>query len=107
MPNDGNGKPNNGNGKKNGLLLTDFELEVMNNLWSRGKASASRVQMDMIRSGLMYAYPSVYSVLRKFTKTGVCKFHQSGYISTFSPQKTRDQIAEAWIRHLEEKIFGS
>ena len=60
----------NGNGKKNGLLLTDFELEVMNNLWTRGKASASRIQMDMIRSGLMYAYPSVYSVLRKFTRTG-------------------------------------
>ena len=107
MLNNGNGKNNNGNGKKNGLLLTDFELDVKNNLWNRGKASASRIQMDMIRNGLMYAYPSVYSVLRKFTRTGICKFHQSGYISTFSPQKTRDQIAEAWIRHLEQKIFGS
>jgi predicted transcriptional regulator len=92
--------------RSNRLLLTDIELELMRCIWEKGKASASEVQMQLVRSGKETAYTTVKTMLDRLVKAGVCTSKEIKGRYYYSPRVTQAEIARQWFDHLNEKIFG-
>ena len=90
----------------NRLLLTDMELELMRCLWEKGKASASEVQMEMIRGGRETAYTTVKTMLDRLVKAGVCRSNEIRGRYYYSPKVSPNDIAREWYQHLNRMIFG-
>jgi len=88
------------------MLLTDIELELMRCVWDRGKASASEVQMQLVRGGKETAYTTVKTMLDRLVKAGVCSSREVKGRYYYSPKATPADIARKWYEHLNEKIFG-
>lgn len=90
----------------NRFLLTDMELELMRCVWEKGKASASEVQMNMIRGGRETAYTTVKTMLDRLVKAGVCRSIEIRGRYYYSPKVSPNDIAREWYRHLNGMIFG-
>jgi predicted transcriptional regulator len=92
--------------RTNRLLLTDIELELMRCVWEKGKASASEVQMQMVRSGKETAYTTVKTMLDRLVRAGVCSSKEVKGRYYYSPKVSQAEIAKEWYQHLNEKIYG-
>ena len=92
--------------RSNRYLLTDIELELMRCVWEKGKASASEVQMEMIRNGKETAYTTVKTMLDRLVKAGICNAEEIKGRYYYSAKVTRAQIAREWYQHLNQLIFG-
>src|SRR5437867_13162407 len=92
--------------RSNRMLLTDIELELMRCVWDRGRASASEVQMQMVRGGKETAYTTVKTMLDRLVKAGVCNSKEIKGRYYYSPKVSQAEIAREWYQHLNEKIFG-
>lgn len=92
--------------RSNQFLLTDIELELMRCVWAKGKASASEVQMELVRSGKETAYTTVKTMLDRLVKASVCNSTEIKGRYYYSPKVTQAQIAREWYSHLSQKIFG-
>lgn len=57
--------------RENRLLLTDIEMELMQSIWEKGTASASQVQLQMVRQGKEAVYTTVKTMLDRLVKA-VC-----------------------------------
>jgi predicted transcriptional regulator len=90
----------------NRFLLTDMELELMRCVWNKGKASASEVQMEMIRGGRQTAYTTVKTMLDRLVKAGVCRSNEIRGRYYYSPRVSANDIAREWYQHLNKMIFG-
>ncbi len=92
--------------RTNRLLLTDIELELMRCVWEKEKASASEVQMQMVKSGKETAYTTVKTMLDRLVKAGVCTSREIKGRYYYSPKVSQAEIARVWFEHLNEKIFN-
>lgn len=92
--------------RENRMLLTDIELELMRCVWEKGNASASAVQMQMVRQGKETAYTTVKTMLDRLVKAGVCSSKEVKGRFYYTPQISQSDIARHWLKHLNEKIFG-
>src|SRR4026207_1192168 len=92
--------------RTNRLLLTDIELELMRCVWEKGKASASEVQMQMVRGGKETAYTTVKTMLDRLVKAGVCNSKEVKGRYYYSPKVSQADIAREWFEHLNDKIYG-
>ena len=93
--------------RTNRLLLTDIELELMRCVWDKGKASASEVQMQMVRGGKETAYTTVKTMLDRLVKAGVCTSREVKGRYYYSPKVSQAEIAREWFEHLNDKIYGA
>lgn len=92
--------------RTNRFLLTDIELELMRCVWNKGKASASEVQMQMVREGKETAYTTVKTMLDRLVKANVCVSKEVKGRYYYSPKVSQADIAKEWYTHLNEKIYG-
>lgn len=88
------------------MLLTDIELELMRQVWAKEKASASEVQMEMVRAGKETAYTTVKTMLDRLVKAGVCTSKEVKGRYYYSAKVSQAEIAKEWYNHLNEKIYG-
>lgn len=88
------------------MLLTDIELELMRCVWNKGKASASEVQMQLVREGKETAYTTVKTMLDRLVKANVCVSKEVKGRYYYSPRVTQADIAKEWFTHLNNKIYG-
>ena len=75
-------------------------------LWDKGRASASRVQLQLIREGKETAYTTVKIMLDRLVRAGVCTADETRGRYYYSPKVSRAEIAREWYKHLQRKIFG-
>lgn len=87
-------------------MLTDIELDLMRCIWEKGKASASEVQMQMVRNGKETAYTTVKTMLDRLVKAQICISKEVKGRYYYSPKVTQSDIAREWYSHLNKKIFG-
>ena len=92
--------------RANRLLLTDTELDLMRCVWDKGVASASSVQMQMVREGKEIAYTTVKTMLDRLVKAGICSSKEIKGRFHYSAKLSQADIAREWYRHLNEKIYG-
>jgi predicted transcriptional regulator len=92
--------------RANRFLLTDIELDLMRCIWERKRASASEVQMQMVRNGKETAYTTVKTMLDRLVKTGICSSKEIKGRYYYSPLVSQSAIAREWYKHLNKKIFG-
>jgi BlaI family transcriptional regulator, penicillinase repressor len=92
--------------RENKMLLTDIELELMKCVWAKGNASASAVQMQMVREGKETAYTTVKTMLDRLVKAGVCSSKEIKGRFYYTPITSQAEIARQWLKHLNEKIYG-
>jgi predicted transcriptional regulator len=92
--------------RANRFLLTDIELDLMRCIWEKGKASASEVQMQMVRNGKETAYTTVKTMLDRLVKAGICNSREIKGRYYYSPKVTQSDIAREWYQHLNKKIYG-
>lgn len=79
--------------RTNRFLLTDIELELMRAVWNKGKASASEVQLEMVRDGRETAYTTVKTMLDRLVKAGVCSAKETRGRYYYSPRVSREKLA--------------
>lgn len=87
-------------------MLTDIELDLMRCIWAKGKASASEVQMQMVRNGKETAYTTVKTMLDRLVKAGICSSKEIKGRYYYSPKVSPSDIAREWYQHLNKRIFG-
>jgi predicted transcriptional regulator len=92
--------------RANRFLLTDIELDLMRCIWEKGKASASEVQMQMVRNGKETAYTTVKTMLDRLVKAGICNSREIKGRYYYSPKVSQSDIAREWYQHLNKKIYG-
>jgi len=92
--------------RANRFLLTDIELDLMRCIWEKGKASASEVQMQMVRNGKETAYTTVKTMLDRLVKAGICSSREIKGRYYYSHKVSQADIAREWYQHLNKKIFG-
>jgi predicted transcriptional regulator len=92
--------------RANRFLLTDIELDLMRCIWEKGKASASEVQMQMVRNGKETAYTTVKTMLDRLVKAGICSSKEIKGRYYYSPKVSPSDIAREWYQHLNKRIFG-
>ena len=76
-------------------------------VWEKGKASASEVQMQMVRGGKETAYTTVKTMLDRLVKAGVCNSKEVKGRYYYSPKVSQAEIAREWYEHLNNKIYGT
>ncbi|MCI0619331.1 BlaI/MecI/CopY family transcriptional regulator [bacterium] len=91
--------------RENRLLLTDIELELMRCIWDKGTASASAVQMQMVRDGKETAYTTVKTMLDRLVRAGVCTAKETKGRYYYAAKISQAEIAKEWLRHLNEKLY--
>lgn len=75
-------------------------------VWAKGSASASAVQLQMVREGKETAYTTVKMMLDRLVKAGVVTSKEIRGRYHYSSRISQAQIAREWYKHLNEKIFG-
>lgn len=93
--------------RTNLLLLTDVELDIMRCVWDKGSASASGVQMDMVRKGKETAYTTVKTMLDRLVRAGVCSSKEVRGRYVYTAKLSQEAVAREWYTHLHRMIYGS
>jgi len=88
------------------LLLTDVELDLMQCVWAGKKVPAGKVQLQLVRQGKETAYTTVKTMLDRLVKVGVAGARVQNRRYVYYPKVLQKDVANAWYRHLNQKIFG-
>ena len=90
--------------KKTKNLLTDAELELMNELWALGSASVKDVLARLPADRAM-AYTSGATILRILEDKGFVESQKNGKSLTYTPRLAKDQYQTRSLQNLSRTLF--
>ncbi|MCT4558506.1 MAG: BlaI/MecI/CopY family transcriptional regulator [Pelagimonas sp.] len=90
--------------KKKSDLLTEVELEFMNELWTLGEGTVRDV-LDQLPEGRDLAYTSAATILRILEQKGFVTSHKAGKSHVFKPALAKDAYQMRSLRDLSAKLF--
>lgn len=85
-------------------LLTNLELELMKTVWKRGKATVKEVKNALPRRKPL-AYSTVLTVMRILERKGFVRHETLDRTYVYYPVVTRDEVIEAMVRNLANRLF--
>jgi predicted transcriptional regulator len=85
-------------------LLTNLELELMKTVWKRGKATVKEVKNALPRRKPL-AYSTVLTVMRILERKGFVRHDTLDRTYVYYPVVTRDEVIEAMVRNLANRLF--
>ena len=90
--------------KKNRSLLTEVELEFMNELWALGEGSVRDV-LDQLPSERNLAYTSGATILRILEDKGFVASHKTGKTLIYAPLLSKDKYQTRSLQNLSRTLF--
>ena len=90
--------------RKQGTVLTDLELKVMNVLWDRGDATAREV-LDALAPERTFAYTTLSTILTILGRKGFVFYRKEGKTYRYIPDITREEMTNRAVDELTRKFF--
>jgi len=90
--------------KKKSQLLTEVELEFMNELWALGEGTVRDV-LDRLPDGRDLAYTSAATILRILEQKGFTTSHKVGKKHVYTPTLAKDAYQTRTLKNLSMKLF--
>ncbi|MEM0947293.1 MAG: BlaI/MecI/CopY family transcriptional regulator [Pseudomonadota bacterium] len=90
--------------KKNQKLLTEVELEFMNELWAIGKGSVRDV-LARLPEDRNLAYTSGATILRILEEKGFVESRKDGKALTYTPLLAKDTYQTRSLQNLSRTLF--
>jgi len=90
--------------KKNNELLTEVELEFMNELWALGEGTVRDV-LDRLPEGRDLAYTSAATILRILEQKEFVTSRKDGKSHVFIPSLGKDAYQTRSLKDLSMKLF--
>jgi len=90
--------------RKKSATLTDGELEFMQVLWDKGRASASDV-VDALPGTPSPAYNSVLTRLRILEQEGYAGHEKTGRAFSYFPRIDRQEVRQHAVQRLVSQLF--
>ena len=88
-----------------GPKLGKVQLQIMQVLWNKGKASAREIT-ETLNRGEPIAHSTVQTLLRQLETKGVVSHERDRRTFVFHPLVNRASVARTEIRRLTERLFG-
>ena len=87
-------------------MVTDRELEILKNLWQRGKASVREVQDDLNKSAGPVAYSTVQTLLNIMEdKKGLVRHIVEGRTFIYVPKKSPERTIRELTARFVDRVF--
>ncbi|HKS25710.1 MAG TPA: BlaI/MecI/CopY family transcriptional regulator [Thermoanaerobaculia bacterium] len=90
---------------KNLHELTDLQLAIMKEIWSRGTATVTDVHEALIGSSAL-AKKTVGTMMARLEKQGFLVHYAEGREFIYEPTVTRYEVARAKMRNALDNLFG-
>jgi len=91
--------------KKNLHELTDLQLAIMGEIWSRGTASVTDVHEALLdATGL--AKKTIGTMMARLEKQGFLVHYADGREFIYEPTVTRYEVGRAKMRNVLDRLFG-
>lgn len=90
--------------KKKSYLLTEVELEFMNELWALGEGTVRDV-MARLPDGRELAYTSAATILRILEQKEFVTSRKEGKSHVYAPTLAKDAYQTRSLQHLSMKLF--
>lgn len=90
--------------KRKSELLTEVELEFMNELWAIGEGTVREV-LDRLPHERNLAYTSGATILRILDQKGFVTSRKAGKSHIYTPTLTKDSYQSRLLRDLSTKLF--
>jgi predicted transcriptional regulator len=90
---------------KNLHELTDLQLAIMKEIWSRGTATVTDVHEALIGSTAL-AKKTVGTMMARLEKQGFLAHYAEGREFIYEPTVTRYEVARAKMRNALDNLFG-
>lgn len=90
--------------KKKSALLTEVELEFMNELWALGEGTVRDV-LDRLPAGRNLAYTSAATILRILEKKKFVTSRKQGKSHVYVPALAKDAYQTRSLKDLSMKLF--
>ena len=90
--------------RKKSELLTEVELEFMNELWALGEGTVRDV-LDKLPEDRNLAYTSGATILRILEQKGFVTSRKVGKSHIYSPTLPKDAYQSRSLKHLSAKLF--
>src|ERR1043165_4955895 len=90
---------------KNLHELTDLQLSIMKETWSRGTATVTDVHEALIGSSAL-AKKTVGTMMARLEKQGFLAHYAEGREFIYEPTVTRYEVARAKMRNALDNLFG-
>lgn len=90
--------------KKKSYLLTEVELEFMNELWAIGEGTVRDV-MARLPDGRELAYTSAATILRILEQKEFVTSRKEGKSHVYAPTLAKDAYQTRSLQHLSMKLF--
>ncbi len=88
-----------------GPKLGKVQLQIMQVLWDKGKASAREIT-ETLNRGEPIAHSTVQTLLRQLEAKGVVAHERDKRTFVFQPLVNRASVARTEIHRLTERLFG-
>lgn len=90
--------------KKDGLRISDTELEIMNLLWHSGEALSSSEVFGRLDTG--WKYPTVTTLLGRLVEKGAVRYEKRGKAYYYSPAIDESAYKAQETGRFVEKLHG-
>lgn len=90
--------------KKNRSLLTEVELEFMNELWALGEGSV-RAVLERLPADRNLAYTSGATILRILEEKGFVTSRKDGKVLVYAPLLDKDTYQARSLKNLSRTLF--
>ena len=91
---------------ENTIRVTEYELAVLDVLWSRGSATIREITEDVYEETSTTAYATVQKLLERLETKGCVKRDRSSFAHVFRAQIDRTDLIGQGLENLAEKLCG-
>lgn len=93
-----------GRKKKQSDLLTEFEIKIMNVVWTLRSATVNDV-VEKLRT-YDYAYTTISTVMRGLEQKGILSPVKNGKAHIYVPELSRDEFESKALGHFVKNVFS-
>jgi predicted transcriptional regulator len=86
--------------------LTPVEWEIMEAVWALGGSPSVRDVVDHAYPAGEKAYTTVQTLMNTLERKGLLRRRKVGLVNFYSPKRTREQMAQAEMDALVDRVFG-
>jgi BlaI family penicillinase repressor len=86
--------------------LTERELEVMQEFWTRGESTATQVREALEANGRSLAYTTVATLIRILTEKNFLEQTNGERPFQYRPTRSFEEVSGSMLGDLMQKVFG-
>ncbi|WP_228350374.1 BlaI/MecI/CopY family transcriptional regulator [Rhodocaloribacter litoris] len=90
--------------KKSLIPLGETEMEVLQHVWSLGRATVAEVHARLLKERRV-AYTTVMTVMKNLADKGYLGFDREGNTYVYHPARSPEEVRHSLLKGLLQKVF--